>query len=385
MTDLLVCRAPGDELAEFGPLLLSRPPGTIDVIAVTAHPLRPDHVAGESVLRASCAAAGARKARLLPFAHLPEDRIDAGEIASALGDLGGYERIFTHSAQDPRPLCARVAAAVGRSAPVVWTTAGGGCVDHMVQTTEQQFVRGLALLADHYGDLLAEGMIAARDLRNIALLQRHAGRNLYRYGRGYLDWHAGDFDFAQPWELEASAYEARRHAAEMAMVASLPWQTLVEVGACEGAFTAKLCDAYPERHIVAFEPDPFFFRTLQRRIGDRAELHQGDAEAAGAIPCDLLFMSSAIYYLWRMPYSMLRSARQVVVSHAQRFHRGQFDHVLQAQGFEPVRTTQVPACIEPMEGILEVKYGGAVGRAARGMPARDRLLAQRLHPRGAPG
>src|SRR5512142_2485059 len=126
MTDLLVCRAPGDELADFGGLLLSRPPGAMDVIAVAAHPLQPASGDGERVLQAAAKAAGARSARLLPFAHLERDPLDPRLIAEALGPLDHYERIYTHSVQDPRPLCARIAAAVGLCAPVVWTLAGGG-------------------------------------------------------------------------------------------------------------------------------------------------------------------------------------------------------------------------------------------------------------------
>lgn len=357
MTELVVCRAPGDELAEFGNLLLSRPPGEVDVVAVTAHPLRPAHGEGEAVLRAAARAAGVRQARLLPFAHLPQDPIDSGVIAEALGPLDGYQRVYTHSVQDPRPLCARVAAAVGARAQEVWTPAGGGAVEEILRCPATAFQRRLSLLSAHYTDLLEEEWIEPWRLRDTDLYQRHAGANLHRYFRVCVDWHMGEFAGGQPWALESSAYERRRHEAELAVLQLFPWQRLVEVAACEGAFTEKLCDAFPSRQVIACEPDPFFFASLERRLAGRAELRRADAEAAGELPCDVLFMSSAIYYLWKMPYRMLRNARHVVLSHAARYHRGQLDNVLLSQGFELAHRAAVPACVEPMEGILDVKYG----------------------------
>lgn len=357
MTELVVCRAPGDELSEFGGLLLSRPPREVDVVAVFAHPRVPDLAAGEARFRAACRAAGAREARLLPFAHLEHDPVDPRLIAAHLCELGQYTRIYTHSIQDPRPLCQRTAAAVGRAASTVWTTAGGGGVDEIEQGSPHAFERRLALLAEHYPDLLAEDWIQARDLRAVHLLQQHPGERLYRYFAGYVDWHVGDFDYCRPWELETSAYERRRYAAELDALRRFPWQTLVEVGACEGAFTERLLAAFPERRVIAVEPDPFFFTSLQQRLGGRAELYQADASAAGELACDVVFMSSTVYYLWKIPYPMLRNARYVVVSHATRYHRDRLDPVLRAQGFVALHEDVVPACVEPMEGILEVKYG----------------------------
>jgi hypothetical protein len=366
MTDLLVCRAPGDELADFGGLLLSRPPGGLDLVAVAGHPLRPARAEGERVLQAAGRAAGVREARLLSFAHFAHDPVDPALIAEALGPLDGYRHIYTHSVQDPRPLCARIAAAVGSRAQEVWTVAGGGVVDQVIRSPAAQFARRMALLSEHYPDLLAEDLIAARELRDVLLLQRHAGDHLYRYFRGYVEWHPGEFDYASPWALESSAYEERRYAAELEVLHRFPWQRLVEVGACEGAFTERIRAAFPERQVIAFEPDPWFFERLRRRVGESAETRRRDAEAAGAVPCDVLLFSSAIYYLWKMPYRMLRNARHVVVSHARRFHRDRLDNFFLAQGFETIHRAEVPACVEPMEGILEVKYGTEIRVWRRG-------------------
>lgn len=366
MTDLLVCRAPGDELAEFGGLLLTCAPGDMDVVAVAGHPLRPSHTEGERVLQAAARAAGVRRARLLPFAHFAHDPVDPALIAEALGPLDGYARIYTHSVQDNRPLGARIAAAVGSRVPEVWTAAGGGAVDQVIRSPSAQFARRMALLSEHYADLLAEDLIPARELRDTLLLQRHAGDRLYRYFRGYVEWHPGEFDYTQPWSLESSAYEERRYAAELEILHRFPWQRLVEVGACEGAFTERICAAFPGRDVIAFEPDPWFFERLRHRMEGRAETRRGDAEAAGAVECDALLFSSAIYYLWKMPYRMLRNAHHVVVSHARRFHRDRLDHLFLAQGFDAIHRAEVPACVEPMEGILEVKYGTEIRVWRRG-------------------
>ncbi len=369
MKTLVVCCTPGDELGTFGNLLVSLPRGSFDVCAAFSHPLLPVHAEGEAVFTAACRALGARAARLLPFACL-DDAVDLSALMEALGGLEGYDRVYTHSVQASRPLAARLAAAVGHSAAEVWTRAAGGRVDEQITATEQGFARRLRLLERHYPDLLVEGYIAARDLRNVDLYQRQSGAGLYRYYRGYVDWHVDDFDYHDPWDLGDSDYEQARHEAELSVLERFPWASLVEVAACEGAFTHRLCERFPGRRIVAVEPDRFFFDSLTQRVGRCAELHRGDAECAGDLDCDVVFLSSAIYYFKRMPYRMIRRAKYVVLSHSLPYHRERLDPFMRAQGFEVIQQAALPPRIEPMEGILEVKYGTDIkvwGRTGRGV------------------
>ncbi len=358
MASLIVCRSPGDELTDFGGLILGRPQESFEIVAVFAHPLRPDHLDGEKVLRQAAADLGVERIRLLPFAHLAADATDPDLIASLLPDMRPFTRVYTHAVQDPRPLARRVAAAVGSRRQEVWTTAAGGEVQEVVRCRPATFARRLECIHRHYPDLLSAGLIAAEGLRSVDLFQQFRGESLYRYFRVYLDWRVDSFPGSQPWDFETSPYEQERHAAEIRILTDLPWRRMVEVGACEGTFTEMLCRRFPERRIVACEPDRHFYGSLQKRIGARAELRQADCEAAGEIPCDLLFVSSLIYYCPRFPYRMLATpAEHVVISHAPRYHRDIVDPALQAAGFRCLRRDHTAPRIETMEGIQEVRYG----------------------------
>lgn len=367
MAHLIVCRSPGDEAAVFGGLVLARPEQTFHAVAVFAHPLRQGHSEGEAVLRKAAAELGIRHIRLLPFAHREGDAVPPEAIAELLPPLDDYERVYTHPVQDPDPLARRVAAAVGSRGKEVWTVAAGGEIDEIVQSPPAAFVRRLDILNRHYPDLLETDRILPRKLRTVDLFQRVDGASLYRYFRGYLSWHPGAFDYSRPWDLETSPYEKERYDAELDVLSRLPWRTMIEVGACEGAFTERLIERFPDRRIVAWEPDPWFFRTLEGRVGGRVEVRRGDCEAAGGEECDLLFASSLIYYCPRLPYPMLETpARHVVVSHAPRYHREILDPAFLARGFVCTGRETVPPRLEPMEGLLEVRYGTEIAVWQRG-------------------
>lgn len=357
MKNLIVCRAPGDEVAAFGGLILAQPEARFDVIAVFAHPLQGENEHGQRILERACAELNVTQARLLPFAFIDESQ-DVGLISEALGDLSGYARVYTHSVQDASRLAQYAAAATGAMCQQVWTLAGGGVVDETVTNAGAVFQRRLDILNRHYADLLREDHINPATLRNVDLFQRIDGASLFRYFKGTLDWHANEFDYAHPWDLETSAYERMRYAAELETLSGLPWSRLIEVGACEGAFTQVLLERFPDRDIVAYEPDRHFYERLCRRVGARAKTRCADGEAAGTEPCDVLYLSSAIYYFWRLPYRMLaQRPRYVVASHAARYHRERLDPMLRAAGYVLKSERDVLARVEPIEGVLSTRYG----------------------------
>lgn len=357
MKSLVVCRSPGDEVAAFGGLIMAKPEVRFDVVAVFGHPLCSDWEQGRRILENACADLNVKNVRLLPFAHLDEP-LELGLITEALGDLSGYARVYTHSVQERSRLAQCTAAAVGASRDQVWTLAGGGMIDETVAYHGAVFQRRLDILNRHYADLLREEFIDPGGLRNVDLFQQMHGASLFRYFKGTLDWRANEFDYAQPWDLETSEYERARYAAELEVLSELPWRRLVEIGACEGAFTHALVERFPDREVVAYEPDRHFYERLCKRVGARAQVRCADGEAAGAEACDVLYLSSAIYYFWRLPYRMLATRpRYVVASHAQRYHRERLDPMMHACDYVLETERDVPARVEPVEGILATRYG----------------------------
>ncbi|MEW1614862.1 MULTISPECIES: hypothetical protein [unclassified Streptomyces] len=102
-----------------------------------------------------------------------------------------------------------------------------------------------------------------------------------------------------PWEFATSAYEAERLDTTVAWIAghcppgSGP---LVEVGACEGALTARLAEKGFTVH--ATEPNPAFRRRLTDRVGDTARVHPQPLEELAARP----ELPGAAYLLIEMLY-----------------------------------------------------------------------------------
>ncbi|MFH9611014.1 hypothetical protein [Streptomyces sp. NPDC017448] len=224
-------------------------------------------------------------------------------------DGGGAARLWTHSPADTR----RSRGRLGRDAA---DAAGGRPVLHAVgHSPYLQFLSDLdrpldrteaaaklAFVNRHCGHLLR----TASEEHVVRTGRVHATERFFAAGPeererlfallASLDDDAAAVD--DPWEFATSAYEAERLDTTVAWIAghcppgSGP---LVEVGACEGALTARLVDKGFTVH--ATEPNAAFRRRLTARAGETAHVHPESLEELAARP-----LPGAAYLLIEMLY-----------------------------------------------------------------------------------
>ncbi|WP_228989134.1 nodulation S family protein [Streptomyces sp. DH8] len=225
-------------------------------------------------------------------------------------DGGGAARLWTHSPADTR----RSRGRLGRDAA---DAAGGRPVLHAVgHSPYLQFISDLDRPLDRAG-IAAKLAFANRHCAH--LLSTASEEHVVRTGRVHaterffaagpeererlfallasLDEDAATVD--DPWEFATSAYEAERLDTTVAWIAghcppgSGP---LVEVGACEGALTARLVEKGFTVH--AAEPNAAFRRRLTARAGETAHIHPESLEELAARPG----LPGAAYLLIEMLY-----------------------------------------------------------------------------------
>ena len=165
---------------------------------------------------------------------------------------------------------------------------------------------------------------------------------------------------SDPWFLASSDYEEERYQLELCALDRVPWNTLVEVGACVGAFTLRLLEAYPDRTITACEPYEPFARELEARVKGRARVLPIGADQA--VPeSDVLFASSCLYYVRPFPVTLLNHrATYCVLSHCYRYQKRIVEPCMRAMGHELVSEDELPARVEDSYGLLDVKDGTVI-------------------------
>jgi hypothetical protein len=172
--------------------------------------------------------------------------------------------------------------------------------------------------------------------------------------------HVPLLNASDPWYLSSSEYEEDRYRLELSVLGRLPWTSLVEIGACVGAFTLRLLESFPGRQITACEPYEPFARKLEIRMGERARVLQ--ASANEAVPAaDIVFASSCLYYARPFPITLLsNAAKYFVLSHCHRYQKGVVEPCMIALNYTLLSEDELPARVEAAYGLTDVKDGTIV-------------------------
>jgi hypothetical protein len=111
------------------------------------------------------------------------------------------------------------------------------------------------------------------------------------------------------------------------------------------------------------------YEQLRQRLGATAEIIHGGAEdVSGA--CDVLFVSSVLYYLKKFPSGLLRvPCERLVVSHLREYHDTVVTPVLCSAGWVCESRRELAPRIEPFCGFLVRKDGTEVAVWRRGNEA----------------
>ena len=367
MSPLLVCALPGDEAVLFGNAVLAQP-GHWEAVLGCADPVDEQSPAeAEEWWRTACLALGVTPRACLGLPLLADGNYDREVLRErAQAHAGDHAVIYVPDIEDSCGLRRALAAAFAglREEVLMEAATGVGTGPCAVDAAGHQLL--VEILNQHYPQRLRQGRLGVRDLRGVRQYRRLPGEAVTRFSREFLSWQMSDVRGENPWDLETSAYEQARFAVELGVLRSLPWRRMIEVGACVGTFTQCLADAFPDREIRAYEPNEALFGRLQQRLGGRVEVRRGGAEDVRE-PCDLLYVSSVLYYLPRFPLKLLDvPARWLVVSHLRSYHDETLSPALRSAGWSRVERQELAPRIEDFCGIPVLKDGTEVAVWQRG-------------------
>lgn len=360
MRNLMIVAWPGDETTRFAHAVFAG--GAWDAILVCADPQGTESAAdAEEAWRCACRDLGIVPRASLRAPFLAGGAYDLARLVAQLEPhVRGYADVYAASFND------------GQMLRQVVTRAAAMLLDELlIETTNAEAATMCALPAGalaklfdvvnrHYGLRLRTGRITAGDFRPARQYVRVRSRDVRHFADVHMEYYNAQLDDDNPYDFETSEYERLRFELELEVLHLVDWHTLIEMGACIGTFTARLLDAFPGRRIIAYEPAGQSFARLQTRAGGRAELRRESA-ADVRETCDLLLLSSVVYYLRPIPLSLFdASTRWLVASHGRWDHEVLLDPILRSTGWRRVVTRELLPRIELYSGVPLVKAGSEV-------------------------
>lgn len=350
MNRIIICGYAEDLLFRFGNLILAN--SNIEYFALLIYENNKDKC------REICNSLGIKQFQTLEIKY-SESLIDTLYlICEKLPNLLLYDHVYCFSVKDSIKRNAVIAAATGSKCMYFWSLAAGGIVDDIVSSNTRSYVYLLELINKYVPYSLLNREISPLDIRNVLMLQKVSGLSQYRYFLSCITWNLQAFDLGNPWELATSKYENNRHEMELAVLSRLPWKKIIEVGACEGVFTQKLCNRFPDAKVFAIEPDNFFYAKLKSLKCNNLKTIHADCSVVRDIDADVLFISNVLYYLSKIPEEIFKTrAKYICVCHDIAFHKQVLDNEFMSRGFIMIEDVNLAPCLETMEGIMCIKYG----------------------------
>lgn len=376
MKHLLVCGVPGDEVLLYGHLVATALADEFDAVLLDPCPLPGEGLAeAEDRWSKSCRFLGITPSRSLrspiPVMLDASARRDVTAARVALSPphdlldafsplVHAVDRIYVPDVQDPCISRAFGAALLSALSPIVWMAASYGPAEQIAALDARQFEQLCECLSKHYSEHLRTSRISVSDLKGVQQYRRFEGPQLRRFVLQWLGWQFASIREEDPWDFNRSPYEGRRHSLECRVLHEIEWASLVEIGACQGAFTRRLLEEFPGRKISCVEPDPIFAETLRQTIGHAVEVDDTPVERMTGT-FDVVLASSVLYYVDTFPLSVLNAARQYFVSsHVQRYHDTVVTPILTRSGWTQVARHIMAPCVEMFCNIPVQKDGAEV-------------------------
>jgi hypothetical protein len=408
VTNLVVVDRPGSELAHFGGLIQSRPADEWVVVSLGA----PRSLTGDPRdrmcdFRDACEMLGARPVCVGLF-HLHPDLVPVEVITSALAGFSHCDSVYTFSLQDDDEEKQLTAAAVGRVFADVFIATATGVPDQLVRCTQEQFDMKVRVANTFYMPEASAGLLPVSDLRGVETYTRMKGADLWQFYSdvvrlpvfdvvdqfsGCTSPHEEERGFVRvglptsaldPWNHETSNFEHTRYEAELDMLDAIPWETLVELGACIGTFTMRLARRFPTRRIIACEPNGTYFAKLQDRLqSESVEIIRSGFDHLPH-PVDVVMASCCLYYAKPFPFDILETtANYFFFSHEERYQKGVVEPIMRSSGLELVREGIVAGRFEELYGILEFKEANVLQVWTRSVRQEGPVEAVRVDRAGA--
>jgi len=362
VTGLIVSTYPGDEITLFGNLVCSR--NSVNWSAALVDPDPSKSMSTEQAVglwKSSCRRMNITPWNVFHFNSIPTERLEAKALEEFPRiDLTQFDLVVIPNILDPSPLRRLVAAGVSLNCETVWMETNIGGKGEFSSVTPENWGKLAAIVNECYGPRLRDSQIAIEDMRGCRQYRQMRGSDVIRFYLQFLSLNTSVVDDANPWDLLTSQYEADRYALELEALSSIEWLSLLECGACVGAFTGQIVSRFPDRIVSACESNPQFARRLDEQLGNKVTVYLQDVEHVSC-NCDVLFASSILYYCSSIPESVISCPKKyLVVSHIKTYHDKTLSPFMERLGWRQVFKSELYPRIEDFCGIPVVKDGTEV-------------------------
>jgi Nodulation protein S (NodS) len=279
-------------------------------------------------LRQAAAQLKARNAEYL--AHTLE-KVDSPAFQTLVRRLWRFKtdgRIYTHSPFDDDTLRGIVALAAAQAFGKVWVQAPSGIARQTNVLKRAAFYAKAKIINTIYSSRIRTEDDTFR-IPHTGLLgvESFTPATFEEVMHGMALTRSEILPFPDAWGLFSSPYETYRYERSCKILTDhVPpdsVKTIVEVGACEGAMTRHLREAFPQSRIRALEVHPAFVRRLRTRFRNdkQTQVVRQNIEQV-AVKADIVLLAEVLYYL---EHGLEAALRNVQAKYLMTSSEGDFD------------------------------------------------------------
>jgi Nodulation protein S (NodS) len=308
--------------------------------------------------RCACELLGAKQVLSLRLPDVSPWRLPIEVLVKRLKELGAYNRIYTHSPLERHPHHRDVAFAASKCFEEIWVRACGGYAAEAHVLAEHAFRQKLDIINNIYiREIVAaaeDDHFATADITGVEAFVpvRHSevSQALVLTSQGI------SLDFPNAWAFEASPYEAERYDRTCEVLARAnrerPPESILELGACEGAMTLRLQRLFPSAKIAAVEANGFFAHRLRERLGHNPNVEVVEASILDIpLSADVVVLAEMLYLV---PEPFMDILGRVRAKYLLTSYVGSFDdrvcRGLHHFGWRNTVSAQVLPRFEPVDG-----------------------------------
>jgi len=291
------------------------------------------------------------------YPHRLPERLIAEKLSLLCLDVG--LRVYTHSPFDEHPHHRSVAYATSIVFPELNVEAISSQPSEVYRLTDTDFVKKLKVVNSTY-------VLEIRPQKDDYVMSSEAVAAVESFTQVTAADIIRAIALTQPeirsehpdvWGFDVSPYELERMERTLdvmvkAFEGTVP-RTIIELGACEGTMTSRLCATFSQALIKAVEPNPQFAARLTERMKHFDNVTVVEASALNiSLDAEVIIVAEMLYYLVDSLATLLSNIKSnwLVTSYF-----GQFDadvsKLLQGLGWNAVTTASVAPRFEPVDGI----------------------------------
>jgi hypothetical protein len=351
-SNLIVVAYPSDETLGFSTVCKNA-----SIIAV-GDPKWPRHANElQEELRQAAAQLKAAKSHYLGYSVRKIDSAAFQTLVKRLRRFKVAGRVYTHSPFDDDTLRGSVALAAAQAFGEVWVQSPSG----LAQQANVLKRPSLAAKARIINTVYARRVRTEDDsfrMPHTALLgvESFTPAMFEEVMHGVALTRSEILPYPDAWGLLSSPYETHRYerSCQLLLDHAAPGgaKTILEVGACEGAMTSHLRQAFPQSHIKALEVHPEFVRRLKARFLKDKQIEvikQGIGQAA--LKADIVLLAEVLYYVENDLKAILRKVKAKYVFTSS---EGDFDlelaRKLTALKWRLLAQETIGSCFEALSG-----------------------------------